>query len=306
MIWWVLVVLMGLIALSPFLLEYIRPRMDRPLQDLAPGEFANLIKGRVHYQWLGAKEGPVAVCVHGLSTPSFVWGPVADHLGQMGFRVLVYDLYGRGYSDRRSSLQDSKFFNDQLEELLDYLGLEDDITLLGYSMGGAIVASYAAARPRRLRQVCLIAPAGLGHDLGSIADLIVRHDWFGRWVAYAIFPYSLRHGVAEDRERPSAVPNMYEMQNRETYKQGFAPAMLWSLRGILNEDLEPAHRAIAKTGLPVLAIWGREDDVIPISGLGKLAEWNRSARQEVINGAGHTLTYTNVNEVAAALRYLKT
>ncbi|WP_317056322.1 alpha/beta fold hydrolase [Roseovarius rhodophyticola] len=305
MIWWVLIGLVALVVFGPFLLDLTRPGMNRATQAFAPGAFADLPKGRVHYQWLGADEGPVAVCVHGLSTPSFVWGPVAAHLGGLGFRVLIFDLYGRGYSDRPGGEQDGAFFNAQLNALLEHQGVEDDITLLGYSMGGAIVARYAAEHPDRLRQLCLIAPAGLGHDLGSIADLIIKYEWFGRWVAYAFFPKILRQGIASEQSTPAAIRDIYDMQTAETRRRGFAHAMWSSLRGVLDEDLEPAHRAIAKAGIPVLAIWGREDDVIPIAGLGKLAEWNRAARHEVIEGAGHSLTYTRVEDVGKALDLLE-
>ena len=56
-----------------------------------------------------------------------------------------------------------------------------------------------------------------------------------------------------------------------------------------------------QSGLPVLAIWGREDEVIPISGMGKLAEWNRRAEHEVIEGAGHALAYSHSDEVVGLL-----
>lgn len=305
MIWWVLLALGGVTVFGPFLAEYVRPRMDRKLQASAPGSFADLSKGRVHYQWLGAKDGPVAVCVHGLSTPSFVWGSVAEHLGKMGFRVLVYDHYGRGFSDRPKGDQDSAFFNAQLEELLDHQGVKDDVTLIGYSMGGAVVTGFAAEHTKRVRQVCLIAPAGLKHDLGPVSNLIVNYERFGAWVAYAFYARSLRQGVEAERGTPTAIPNMHDMQIAETYRRGFTPAMLSSLRGILDEDLEPAHRTIAQADLPIVAIWGEDDDVIPISGRDTLAEWNPSATQEVIANAGHSITYTHVDELANALRHLK-
>jgi pimeloyl-ACP methyl ester carboxylesterase len=58
---------------------------------------------------------------------------------------------------------------------------------------------------------------------------------------------------------------------------------------------------LAQVGLPVLAIWGEDDDVIPLSAKDQLADWNPNVRQEVIEGAGHGLTYTHVNEVMSAL-----
>ncbi|WP_135506688.1 alpha/beta fold hydrolase [Roseovarius aestuariivivens] len=293
------------ILVWPFLIESIRPRMRDKDRALAPGAFAVLPKGVTHYRWLGAEDGPLVVCVHGLTTPSFVWEPIAQHLGEMGFRVLVYDLYGRGYSDRPKGLQDADFFCDQLDALLDELRIDEPFTLFGYSMGGAIATAYAARHPAKIRELVLIAPAGLGHDLGPVADLAVNQDWIGKWLALGFYPRVLRRATEADRALPSAIPDMVDRQILETRWRGFAPAVLSSLRGIMSEDLAPAHAAIAKTGVPVLAIWGKEDDVIPIAGLGKLAEWNRDARQEEFEDAGHALAYTHVNEIAEVLAGLR-
>lgn len=298
--------ILGLTVLTgaPFAFERLRPRMSNKDRADAPGQFADLPDGTTHYRWFGPKGGAVAVCVHGLTTPSYVWAPVAERLGLMGFRVLVYDLYGRGYSDRPSGVQDSSFFNRQLDALLEHLGVEGDITLLGYSMGGAIATAYSAKNPSRLRQLCLVAPAGMGHALGPLVDFAMKHDWPGRWAMLGFYPFHLRRATEMDRGLPMALPDMVDRQSAETRWRGFAPAVLSSLRGVMSEKLQPAHQAISKAGVPVLAIWGQTDTVIPISGLGQLAQWNRSARQDVIDGAGHSLIYTDVDAVVQALKPL--
>ena len=301
MIGWLALTVVVTAAAAPFVMEAMRRRMDDGARRDAPGLIARLPRGDTHYRWLGAESGPVAICVHGLTTPSFVWEPIADRLGRMGFRVLVYDLYGRGFSARPRGLQDSDFFITQLEDLLDHEGVQSDVTLLGYSMGGAIATAFAAKHHARLRRLVLIAPAGLGHDLGLIADLAVKYKWLGRWLMLGFYGRMLRQATETERGLPGPIEGMVDRQIAETRRRGFAPAVLSSLRGIMDEDLQPAHLAIAESGLPVLAIWAGKDEVIPISGLGRLAEWNRKARQEVIDGAGHTVAYTDVEEVSAIL-----
>lgn len=294
MILWLIFAAWVAAAAYPFVIEALRPRMNAARRRTAPGSFAKLSRGLTHYRWLGAEEGPVAVCVHGLTTPAFVWGPVAELLGRMGYRVLVYDLYGRGYSDRPGGEQDGAFFITQLEELLADQRVAEPFTLLGYSMGGAIGAAFAARHPERVRELVLLAPAGLGHDLGPIAEIAVKYNLFGRWLTYAFYPKSLRRSTEAERGAPSAIPDVVDLQIAETRLKGFTPAVLASLRGILDESLEEAHRAIAARRLPVLAIWGAEDEVIPLSCKEQLAAWNPEARQEVVEGAGHALTYSHV------------
>ncbi|MEQ8257542.1 MULTISPECIES: alpha/beta fold hydrolase [Roseovarius] len=286
---------------APLIAEAFRPRVTNKQRAAATGQVADLPNGPTWFQWRGPEDGPVAVCVHGLTTPSFVWGPLADHLSGMGFRVLTYDLYGRGLSARPKGEQVSTFFTAQLAALLDHQGIEGDFTLLGYSMGGAIAAGFAAAHPDRVCQLCLIAPAGLGHDLGPVAQMAINHPNIGKWMMLGFYPRSLRRGLNSERSLPSAIPDMVDLQIAESRKHGFAPAVLSSLRGIMDEDLAPAHRAICDAGIPTLAIWGETDDVIPLAGRDRLAALNPTARNVVIPGAGHTLAYTHVAEVSGVM-----
>ena len=64
------------------------------------GSFVRLPHGTVHYQLAGPESGRTVVLVHGFSVPYYIWDPTYDELVKKGFRVLRYDLYGRGYSDR--------------------------------------------------------------------------------------------------------------------------------------------------------------------------------------------------------------
>ena len=301
MIGWAFLAVGTALVAAPFIAEAFRARVTDKQRASAPGQVADLPNGPTWFQWRGPEDGPVAVCVHGLTTPSFVWGPLADHLTGMGFRVLTYDLYGRGLSARPKGEQDSAFFNAQLAALLDQQGIGGQITLLGYSMGGAIATGFAAAHPDRVHQLCLIAPAGLGHDLGPVAQMAINHPSIGKWMMLGFYPRSLRRGLASERSLPSAIPDMVDLQIAESRKRGFAPAVLSSLRGIMDEDLALAHRAIHKAGIPTLAIWGETDDVIPLAGRERLTELNPEAHNVVIPGAGHPLAYTHVTEVAQAL-----
>lgn len=296
----ILLLLAALVA-WPVIAEWRRPVMDDTARQDAEGRFVTLSQGVTHYDWIGPLRGPVAVCVHGLTTPSFVWRGLARGLAGLGYRVLVYDLYGRGYSDRPGGMQDGAFFSRQLAELLAHEGVEDDITLIGYSMGGAIATDFAARSPDRIRQLILLAPAGTrslkqGFDR-RVAELPVIGDWMMR----ARFPRLHRRGVEAERGLPSSVDRIQDRQIEELRWRGFTPAVLASLRGILSAPLEAEHRAVAEAGIPVLAIWGEEDVVVPASGAGQLALWNREARQDVIPGAGHGLTYTHTDAVLASI-----
>ena len=275
MIW---LLLLAAIAALPFVIASVRPQIRAADRAQAGGGFAKLSQGVTHYQWLGPARGPVVVAVHGLSTPCEVWGPVAEGLGTLGYRVLVYDLYGRGLSDPATGRQDAAFFLRQLDDLIADQGLGSDLTLMGYSMGGAIATAFAATHPERMKRLILLAPAGIVVKDSGLSRFIRQVPMLGDWLHYAMSALS------------------------GGQRRGNAAAILSSLRHMLAQQLEAEHRKIGREDIPVVALWGDKDEVIPIRALGILAQWNRNARQETIAGADHALPLTHGAAVTEVLR----
>jgi len=299
---WFLLILLALLIAAPFIAERRRQPMDDAARTGALGKFASLPSGVTHYQWHGPKNGPVAVCVHGLTTPSYVWDALVAGLNHMGYRVLTYDLYGRGYSDRAKGPQDAEFFMRQLEELLEDQGVDGGIMLLGYSMGGAIATSYGAKHPEMLERLILLAPAGLRVKPGKIHLFITKTPVIGDWLMLVLGGWFLRKDLEVEAKIPSQIPDIYAMQKADTYVRGFLPAVLSSQRNLLVGGLDREHKILAKASVPVAAIWGEADAVIPLSGLGKLTELNHKARQTMIPAAPHSLPYTYPKEVIKAIQ----
>ncbi|WP_315898826.1 alpha/beta hydrolase [Tateyamaria omphalii] len=298
---WAILIVLGIVAI-PLTIELTRKGVTEADRAKAPGQFALLSQGTTHFEWLGPERGPVAVCIHGLTTPSFVWYGTAKGLALLGFRVLIYDLYGRGYSDRVQASQTADFFDQQLTDLLAHEQVTEPVTVLGYSMGGAIATHFTARRPQAVTQLILLAPAGMfklaSGKLALSRDLPV----IGDWLFLATYPWILRRGISAEAGAPSSVDGIHDLQHAETARRGFFPAVLSSLRGLLRDTCEEQHKAIAAAGVPVLAVWGAQDDVIPLPCQDTLASWNPSARQAVIADAGHGLPYSHTEAVLEAIR----
>src|SRR5512135_3114691 len=111
--------------------------LDDAARAALPGQFVALPDGIVHYELAGPPGGPVVVLVPGISVPYTTWDANFPALANAGLRVLRFDLYGRGYSDRPDVAYDADLFDRQIANLLSALGLGDPLNLVGLSMGGA-------------------------------------------------------------------------------------------------------------------------------------------------------------------------
>jgi len=302
MTWFLLLAVLLVLALLPGYLEARRQPVDGTLRDQAPGRFVDLSRGRTHYQWSGPDRTHVIVLIHGLSTPSWVFTGIERGLVISGYRVLTYDLYGRGFSDHVAGAQTLAFHTQQLTELLDALGVDEPVSLLGYSMGGAIATRFAAEHSDRVDRLILLAPAGIAHNPGLLLTLAQKGGVFGSWLWGLLCGLSLRRAAAREAAAPTVIPDLADRIKAETRRKGYLPAILSSQRHALQENLEADHREIAAMYIPTKAIWGEKDPVIPISAMGGLTRWNRQAHQEVIPVAGHGLAFTNPKEVLATFR----
>lgn len=287
-----------LVALWPVYLARQRQVIGRAARQGAPGSFVRLSQGVTRYQWFGPSRGPVVVAVHGLTTPSTALHALANGVGKLGYRVLTYDLYGRGLSDAPKGPQDAAFFIRQLTDLLENQGLDDDLTLMGYSMGGAIVTAFAAQNPDRVRRLILLAPTGMTVNEDSLTRFCRMTPVLGDWLFHVVVSRRMRQEITQQGQ----APDIQTLQRQEHDRAGFLSAVLSSRRGLMADRQEEQHRALGKADVPVVAIWGEADRVIPLAAVGQLSQWNRAVRQEVVAGAGHGLPFDHSDDVVEVVR----
>lgn len=114
----------------------------------------------VHVRTWGSSTNPCVVCLHGFMQTGAAWSEVAAQLGR-SFYVVVPDLAGHGATHVPLEEQHFTFeaLMQQLDTLIERLG--GRVSLLGYSLGGRIAATYTVAHPGKVR--CLVLEsAGLG------------------------------------------------------------------------------------------------------------------------------------------------
>lgn len=289
--------------------EHTRKNMTRVARQSVPGDTV-LLRDRVtHYQLDDAPERPLLICIHGWTTASYVWEPLRPFLQQEGYRVLPYDLYGRGYSDRPIADHTAAFFIRQLNGLLEHLNLNDQpFSVVGYSMGGAIATRFSYERMRQIKRLLLIAPAGMDVRAEEFWRILRRNPRLLNPHVLTLLPPLLRRQFSKEAasyQHDPLVKKVAKCQRRELEYRGYLPSLLSSLNGVLSTKMETEHRAIAKSAIPVRAIFAEKDTTIPSASARRDFDlWQGSGKSTVIAGAGHGVLYTHRQAVMTAAQGL--
>lgn len=122
----------------------------------------------------GPLHGPRVLLLAGISTPCISLSSLAGTLAARGHRVLLFDYFGRGWSDApdpRDVDHDDRLYVSQILCVLassevSWLGAADregngGFHVVGYSFGGGLAVSFASWFGRSVRSVTLVAPGGL-------------------------------------------------------------------------------------------------------------------------------------------------
>jgi pimeloyl-ACP methyl ester carboxylesterase len=264
--------------------------MDAEARSAAPGHFVELADRVTHYELAGPPEGQPVVLVHGFSVPCYIWDPTFVALVDAGFRVLRYDLYGRGYSDRPAVTYDHGLYDRQLLDLISALDVAPPVDLIGLSMGGPICVTFADRHPERVRRLCLIDPAGFSVNL-SLGIRLLRVPLLGEWILDRFGERMLISSLPEDLVHPERFPEYVERYRTQMRYAGFKRAILSTMRHGPIGDVSDVYRRVGRQKRRALLIWGREDRTVPFS----VSEQVRAAMPNVefhaIDEAGHIPHY---------------
>ncbi|PWZ02540.1 alpha/beta-hydrolase [Testicularia cyperi] len=242
--------------------------------------------GRIRYYEFGPEEGKKLLLVHGISTPAPVWSLISNQLVKAGYRLLVFDLYGRGYSDTPLVKHDAALFVSQIALLLAHLPHWHTFDLAGMSLGGGIVSQFAYYFPDRIDRLLLLCPAGgtPNSQLGLVRK-IIRSNIVPNWLVRQLLPY-----VPLLPTPPKGSLGWWQ----KTHHPGYTYSFTSSLQDGPIFDSHHVHRhVVASFGNRVRAIWGDKDDVVPID----TAKYFGDLDVSVIPGAGHFAILTHSDQV---------
>ena len=255
-----------------------RDTIDEPARRSAPGRFIRLSDGITHYDLSGPDSGRTVVLVHGFSVPYYIWDSTATALAASGFRVIRYDEYGRGWSDRPAVVYNAELYERQLRELLDSLNAQR-IDIAGVSMGGWVTATFVSRHPERVRTLTLVDPVtGTAKKPGGLFAVPVVGDYLWQTVAVP----GMADGQFGDLLRPEHFPLWAERYREQTRFRGFGRALLSTRRNVAGTSMDSVYRAVGATGVPTLLLWGIADKTVPF-------ETNTSVRHAIPGAEFHSI-----------------
>lgn len=254
----IFLVIVIILAVLPLIRNTEKLELTDEVRAQAPGSFVQTPLGVVHYELAGPQDAQTVVFIHGGTVPYYLWDPTFAALKEAGFRVLRYDLFGRGYSDRPDAVYNNAFFEQQLFELLQALDIVGPVDLVSVSMGGPIAAGFTAHHPALVRRVVILDPF---HEAMKIPLLGI--PGVGDYIMTVYMEPALPKMQLDDFYRPERFPDWPDRYRFQMQYKGFRRALLSTLLNFLNEDKLPYFQALDASGKPILLVWGEEDQTVP-------------------------------------------
>mgnify|MGYP000735514224 FL=1 len=275
------------------------------------GAWVSLKEGNLYYRWHYPDEkvsnNETVVLVHGFSTPHFVWDGMKGFLLDAGYSVLVFDHFGRGYSERPRIKYTRDVFVQSLKELLDSQKISESVHLVGYSMGGPVVGHFTSEFPDMVESISLIAPAGFMAE-NPTKDWWIMKPLVGEWFLNVFGSRLVFQGNEEksepSREDPLALSKKEFIKKVEIQMQykGFINALLSTARNFNFFSTQEMFGDVGNLNKPILTIWGTEDEVVPFMGRKELTNYIPQSELLILEGGKHDITYAEPSMVGAAIR----
>ncbi|MES2392474.1 MAG: alpha/beta hydrolase [Acidobacteriota bacterium] len=256
----------------------------------------------IYYEDRGS--GRPVVLIHGWPLSGASWERQVASLLAAGHRVITYDRRGFGKSSQPSEGYNYDTLASDTYKLLEALNLQD-VTLVGFSMGGGEVARYMGKYNNgRVTKVCFMA---------AITPFLRKQGDNPEGIDPSVFE-GIKQGIEKDRYAflETFLANFYNKKlvggtdisdaaihaSFNVAAGSYYPAMLACVDAWL-EDFRPD---LAQIKVPTLVIHGEADQILPIDNTGvRMQGFLPGSEFHVIEGGPHGLNWTHATEVNKTL-----
>jgi haloalkane dehalogenase len=266
------------------------------------------------YHYIDEGEGEPLVMIHGNPTWSFYYRKLVQALSPQ-FRTLAVDHIGCGLSDKPSETQYDYRLQSRIEDLeyfIDFIGLQENITLVMHDWGGMIGMAYAVRHMESIGRVIVLNTAAFLPPQGKKIPVrlqLVRNLSFISRAAVLGFNLFARGALIMaaakrlPRDVKSGLIAPYSCRQNRL-------ATLKFVTDIPLSDMDPSYHLVREVDrsleklkhIPMLVCWGMKDFVFDKA---YLAEWKRrfpDARVHAYKNAGHYVLEDVPDEVIADIK----
>nr|WP_269811184.1 alpha/beta hydrolase [Kineosporia rhizophila] len=257
----------------------------------------------MHYTDQGS--GPVVVLIHGWPLSGRSWENQVPALIAAGHRVITYDRRGFGDSSQPWNSYNYDTFAADLDTLLTQLDL-NQVTLVGFSMGGGEVAryigTYGTERVARAVFAGAVPPylyKAPDNPEGGLDDETIKAFQDGVALDRPAFLKNFIDNFFAAGDRHDLVSEPLKEYCRQIAAFASPKGTLECIAAFGTTDFRPD---VAKIDIPTLVIHGDSDAIVPFEVSGKrVAETVPGAEVHVIKGGPHGMNVTHATEFNEAL-----
>jgi len=258
------------------------------------------IKGhKIAYQRSGT--GPAVLMVHGITTYSFIWRKLIEHL-EDDYDLIRVDLLGCGRSEM-SSANDLSLKNHAsiIENFISELGLEK-VHLVGHDLGGGIAQILAVNIASKLRSLSLLNP--VGYDYWPVQPISSMRTPIFRQLAMAAFDRGYyRTIVKKALYKPERLTEELLSLFWSNFETSLAKKSFLRFAKCLNvNDLMEIEDQIKAIKLPVLIIRAEKDVYLSAEITKRLHKDIADSQFIEIPESGHFIQEDSPIEISNALK----
>jgi non-heme chloroperoxidase len=259
----------------------------------------------IHYNDHGT--GKPIVLIHGYPLNGNSWERQEWALLQNGYRCISYDRRGFGQSSQPTTGYDYDTFTADLKALLDYLALDEDVVLAGFSMGTGEVTRYLGTHGSAgVSKAALFGvippfllktddnPNGVPQDVfDGIKNTVLadRYAWFDAFFA----DFYNTNELAPERIGDAALRASFQVAAGASPYASYACVDTW---------LTDFRGDLPKIDVPTLVVHGTADRILPFEATAaRLRDEQLIADLTfvAVEGGPHNIGWTHPDEVNRAL-----
>ena len=221
----------------------------------------------------------------GTGEPLLILHDEMGHPGWLRFHEALSQHYtlhipshpGFGKSQRLDWIMNMHDLAGWYLQALDELGL-DQVNVVGFSLGGWLAAEMATMCPHQFKRLVLVGAPGIKPTVGEIYDMFLT-------VAKEYITASFLD-PANTQEFPQVCPDNPSPEQLELWEVAREEACRLSWKPYMHYPGLP-HLLRRLKSLPTLIVWGRDDQIVPLSAADIYHEAIRGSRLAVLDQCGH-------------------